>query len=73
MLVKLNGIKMTGACFHEIFTERTIFKFVHISATGNLTMLNAFELKSSTEYIITSKVSLKEGGRGALYLVTNDH
>ena len=41
-LVKLNGIKMTGACFHEIFTEKTMLRFAHISAGGQLTVLNAF-------------------------------
>lgn len=41
-IVKLNAIKMTGACFNEVFTEKTIFKLLHISSKGVITMLTPF-------------------------------
>lgn len=69
----MNMIKMTGACFNEIFTEKTVFKFAHISHKGLITMLPSFELKASTEYNINTRSTLFDGGKGALHMVTFDH
>lgn len=64
---------MSGACFSEIFPDKTMLTFVYISNLGVKSIFSSFQIKNSTEYSILCRQNITESGLGGtLYLVTYD-
>lgn len=66
---------MFGACFNEIFTDKTKFYFVYLPNFGSQKVVFPFfEIKNSIEYTIACRQDVYEDGLGGhLCLLTYDH